>query len=81
MQLSAVLNIFIVKTLLNSIFTNDLKRKYFFFRKMFIVTDLVSLTFETPILKLALCPLNIHNFKFKWSIVLRQTENKPKKLL
>ena len=30
MQFSAVLNIFIVKTLLNSIFTNDLKRKYFF---------------------------------------------------
>ena len=29
-----------------------------------------SWTFETPILK-----LNIHNFKFKWSIVLRQTEN------
>ena len=26
-QFSAVLNIFIVKTLLNSIFTNDLKRK------------------------------------------------------
>ena len=23
-----------------------------------------SLTFETPILKLAVCPLNIHNFKF-----------------
>ena len=43
MQLSAVLNIFIVKTELNSIFTNDLKRKYFFL-KMFIVTDLVSLT-------------------------------------
>ena len=42
MQLSAVLNIFIVKTELNSIFTNDLKRK-FFFRKMFTVTDLVSL--------------------------------------
>ena len=31
-------------------------------------------TFKTPILKLAVCPLNIHNFKFKWSIVLRQTE-------
>ena len=40
-----------------------------------------SLTFETPILKLAVCPLNIHNFKFKWSIVRRQTENKPAKLL
>ena len=25
-----------------------------------------SLTFETPILKLAICRLNIHNFKFKW---------------
>ena len=32
-------------------------------------------TFKTPILKLAVCPLNIHNFKFKWSIVLGQTEN------
>ena len=42
MQFSAVLNIFIVKTELNSIFTNDLKRKYSF-RKVFIVTDLVSL--------------------------------------
>ena len=42
MQLSAVLNIFIAKTLLNSIFTNDLKR-IFFSKKMLIVTDLVSL--------------------------------------
>ena len=42
MQLSAVRNIFIVKTKHNSIFTNDFKR-FFFFRKMFIVTDLVSL--------------------------------------
>ena len=41
MQLSAVRNIFIVKTQLSSIFTNDLNR--FFFSKMFIVTDLVSL--------------------------------------
>ena len=30
MQFSAVLNIFIVKTWLNSTFTNDIKRKYFF---------------------------------------------------
>ena len=43
MQFSAVLNMLIVKTKLNSIFTNDLKRKDFFFRKMFIATDLVSL--------------------------------------
>ena len=35
-----------------------------------------SWTFETPILKLAVCPLNIHNLKFKWSIVIRQTEYK-----
>ena len=27
------------------------------------------------------CPLNIHNFKFKWSNVLRQTDNKLRKLL
>ena len=43
MQFSAELYIFIVKTYLNFIFTKDLKRKYFLFRKMFIVTDLVSL--------------------------------------
>ena len=42
MQFSAIVNRFIVKTFLNSTFTNDLKRKYFF-RKMFIVADLVSL--------------------------------------
>ena len=39
---------FIVKTSLNSIFTNDLKRKDFF-RKIFIVTDLVSLIFQPVI--------------------------------
>ena len=43
MQFSAVENRFIVKLKLNSAFTNDLKRKYFF-RKKFIVTDLVTLT-------------------------------------
>ena len=32
------------------------------------------------ILKLAICPLNIHNFMFKWSIVFRQIENKSGKL-
>ena len=34
-----------------------------------------SWTFEISILKLAVCPLNIRNFKIKWSVVLRQTEN------
>ena len=29
---------------------------------------LKSWTFETPILKLAVCPLNIHNFKFEWFV-------------
>ena len=40
-------------------------------------------TFETPFLKFAACPLNIHNFKFKWSNVhgVGQTENKSEKLL
>ena len=38
-------------------------------------------TFETPILKLAECPLNIDNFKFKWSIVLRQTKNKSEAII
>ena len=42
MQFSAVENRFIVKTYLNSTLSNDLKRN-FFFRKMFIVTDLVTL--------------------------------------
>ena len=43
MQFSAIVNRFIVETYLNSAFTNDLKRKGFF-RKMFIVADLVSLS-------------------------------------
>ena len=43
MQFSAIVNRFIVKTYLNSVFTNDLKRNDIFFRKMFIVADLVSL--------------------------------------
>ena len=42
MQFSAVLNMFIVKTYLNSIFTNDLKRKDFF-RKIFKVTEYAAL--------------------------------------
>ena len=50
MQFSAVLDIFIVKTKLNFIFTNDLKRKEFF-RKMFMVTDLVSLKENCDFLK------------------------------
>ena len=58
MQLSAVLNIFIVKTSLNSIFTNDLKIT-FFFGKMFIVTDLVSLSVKE---KLTICVILISNF-------------------
>ena len=39
-----------------------------------------SCTFDTPVLKLAVCPLNIHNLKLKWSNDLRQTENKSEKL-
>ena len=42
MQFSAVLNIFIVKTKLNSTFTNDLKKNKFF-RKLFIVTEYAAL--------------------------------------
>ena len=42
MQFSAIVNRFILKNYLNSAFTNDLKRKYFF-PKMFIVADLGSL--------------------------------------
>ena len=44
MQFSAVLNIFIVKTKLNSTFTNDLKINKNF-RKMFIVTEYAALMF------------------------------------
>ena len=40
-----------------------------------------SLTLEIPILKLAICLLIIHNFKFKWPIVFRQTENKSEKAI
>ena len=32
-----------------------------------------SRNFQTSNLKLAVCPLNIHNFKVKWSIDFRQT--------
>ena len=42
MQFSALEIRFIVTTYLNSTFTNDLKRKYFF-SKMFIVTDYAAL--------------------------------------
>ena len=38
-----------------------------------------SWTFEISIVKLAVWPLNIHNFKIKWSIGLGQTENKSEK--
>ena len=40
-----------------------------------------SWTLEISILKLTVCPLNIHNFKIKRSIVVRQTENKSEKLI
>ena len=43
MQFSAAEIRFIVTTYFNSTFTNDLKRKYFFFRKMFIVTEYAAL--------------------------------------
>ena len=39
------------------------------------------LNFEIQILKLAECLLSINNFKFKWSIALRLTENKSEKQL
>ena len=42
-QFSAIVKRFIVKKLLNSAFTNDLKRKLKKNRKMFIVADLVFL--------------------------------------
>ena len=33
------------------------------------------LNFRNSILKLAVHPSNIYNFKFIWSVVLKQTEN------
>ena len=33
-----------------------------------------------PMGTLAVCPLNVHNFVFKRSIVFSQTKNKPEKL-
>ena len=42
---------------------------------------LKSWTLKNPILKLSVCPLDIHNLKFKWSIVFRQTEYKSENLL
>ena len=42
MQFSTIVNRFSVKISLNSAYTNDLKRKEFFW-KMFIVADLASL--------------------------------------
>ena len=44
MQFSAVEIRFIVTIYLYSTFANDLKRKYFFFRKMFIVTEYAALS-------------------------------------
>ena len=35
--------------------------------------DVLSRDVLSGSLKLAVCPLNIHNFKFKWPIVFRQT--------
>ena len=61
MQFSAIIR-FIVKTYLKSAFTNDLKRKCFFFRKMFIVADLVSLIDITHIYKI--CDKVDQKFKF-----------------
>ena len=40
-----------------------------------------ALTFEIQILKLAVCLQSVNNFKFKWSIAQRRTENKSEKLL
>ena len=45
MQFSAVVDRFIVKAKLNSIFTNNLKKKVFW--KMFIIADLVTLNKES----------------------------------
>ena len=39
-----------------------------------------SRAFETSILKLAVCLLNVYNFTIKWSNVVRQTEYKSEKL-
>ena len=59
MQFSAIVNRFIVKIYLNSAFTNDLKRKEFF-RKMFIVADLVSLKHNEAAIELQIGPSSIY---------------------
>ena len=40
-----------------------------------------SWTFQNQILKLAVCLKSVNNFKYKWSIAQRWTENKSEKLL
>ena len=55
MQFSAVLDIFIVKKYLNSIFTNDLKRKYFFSKN--VHSYRLSLFKTGDILKVTYSPL------------------------
>ena len=66
-QFSAIVNRIIVKTLLNSTFTNNLKRKKN--RKMFIVADLASLT------KNAL-PARLDNTNLITGLFLRKTRLK-----
>ena len=51
-QFSAIVNRFIVKTYLNSTFTNDLKQNKKI-RKMFIVADLVSLNLDISIINIS----------------------------
>ena len=52
MQFSAVLNMFIVKTYLNSVFTNDLKMKENF-SKMFKVTEYAALRVSTVLTQIS----------------------------
>ena len=46
-----------------------------------LVAGFMGESSKFPKSKLAVYQLNIHNFKFKWSNVFRQTDNKSEKLL
>ena len=55
---------------------------YHFWTYPYVFAWVKVLNFQNPELsKLAECQLNIHNLKFKWSIVFRQTEYNSENLL
>ena len=61
MQFSAIVNRFIVKTYLNSAFTNDLKRKYFFLKNVHS-SRLSLFKWQNPCINQAIHLLLMHRF-------------------